>query len=902
MIGRVYMLIKKFFFLMTTLCAFLITLSLGAINTSADCKNISPVYTTDSSGTYPTNKWHLTDHNQTDVINPQGGTSARWDNNASWSGDPRDTTNSYIKYGTDTSNPDFAIRKYAKETHTPGLYDLYLNVRGNQKQTIKPIDVVLVVDMSGSMNSSVNGGTDRVGAVRRGINDFLTTIQNAGLSNYVNVGVVGFSSPGYVGGRYGPGYVKTDLGSVSDSQKNAINAMLSGDFQGGTFTQQGIRQGAQMLANDTSSNKKMMILLTDGVPTFSYKVETSSNINDTVYGDTFNTQRIDEPSDTSEISRPYRTTSGDLIRDTWAATLGEAKIAKNKGEEIHALGIQLTADRNHLGNHWGDHWGDHWGTYLTAVQIEQRMKLLASDDSSGNPLYDSAGSATDVTNYLNSQANDVIKNFNTINNGSISDPLGSQFNYNSDTADVKSVGSTPINSDDLPTAKISNGSLNVSNLNLGKGQEVQIHYQERINTESNNFVPDKWYQMNGATTLTPNGDDPSNQVDFGIPSAKAPGTTLTINKVWNMLPNDNNIPDSIDFTVNRGNTTDNNAWTQATGSLSKTQNWTGTFDKLSHNNSNVYLPKFNDHGQDFTYNLSEDNVAGFSSSINQVLNNFTITNNELGLAVQKFDSDGNSLTGSQFTLVKDTDNWQATDSSFTPESINGNDNPIPIKPGYYELKENTAPVGYSLDASTIKFQVTENGQWLDQQGTPISNNTLPFSDGFYVNNQNGNDILTYAKHDNIKPFTLTVNKIDKVTNQSVKGAEFQLTNSDTNQTIQPDESGDTATFTFNNLQPGNYVLSETKAPTDYAPLSSGINFSIDNTGKVTIPDGYDSNSELTAGNSNNTISLTVPDTPTSGQLPATGGPGITIILVTGLIIMITTAAGIIFISRRRWEV
>lgn len=890
MIGRAYMLIKKFLVLITTMCVFLVALSFTGVNTHADYTNILPTYTTNNNGTYPTHSWQSSDSNQTDVINHQGGTSTGWDNNTGWSGDPADTTNSYIKYGTDSNNPDLAIRKYAKETNTPGLYDLYLNVRGNQKQTIKPIDVVLVVDMSGSMNSLVNGGTDRVGAVRRGINDFLTTIQNAGLSNYVNVGVVGFSSPGYVGGRYGPGYVKTDLGSVSHSHTNAINNMLKGDFKGGTFTQQGIRQGAQMLANDTSSNKKMMILLTDGVPTFSYKVETSSNINDTVYGDTFNTQRIDEPGTTSKISWPYRTTSGDLIRDTWAATLGEAKIAKDKNDEIHALGIQLTAD------------GTYFRTYLTADQIEQRMKLLASDDSSGNPLYDSAGSATDVTNYLKSQANDVIKNFNTINNGSISDPLGSQFNYNSDTADVKSVGSTPINSDDLPTAKISNGSLNVSNLNLGKGQEVQIHYQERINTESNNFVPDKWYQMNGATTLTPNGDDPSNQVDFGIPSAKAPGTTLTINKVWNMLPNDNNIPDSIDFTVNRGNTTDNNAWTQATGSLSKTQNWTGTFGQLIYNNSSVYLPKFNNQGQDFTYNLSEDNVAGFSSSINQVLNNFTITNNELGLAVQKFDSDGNSLTGSQFTLVKDTDNWQATDSSFTPESINGNDNPIPIKPGYYELKESTAPVGYSLDASTIKFQVTENGQWLDQQGTPISNNTLPSSDGFYVNNQNGNDILTYAKHDNIKPFTLTVNKIDKVTNQSVKGAEFQLTNSDTNQTIQPDESGDTATFTFNNLQPGNYVLSETKAPTDYAPLSSGINFSIDNTGKVTIPDGYDSNSELTAGNSNNTISLTVPDTPTSGQLPATGGPGITIILVTGLIIMITTAAGIIFISRRRWEV
>ncbi|WP_440311373.1 SpaA isopeptide-forming pilin-related protein (plasmid) [Lactiplantibacillus plantarum subsp. plantarum] len=873
------MLIKKFFFLMTTLCAFLITLSLGGINASADYKNISPVYTTDSSGTYPTNNWHLTDHNQTDVINPQGGTSANWDNNTSWSGDPTDTTNSYIKYGTDTSNPDLAIRKYAKETNTPGLYDLYLNVRGNQKQTIKPIDVVLVVDMSGSMESN-RWGTNRAGAVRTGVKNFLTSIQNAGLGNYVNVGLIGFSSPGYIGGN--SGYISVKLGKAGNaSQQQAINGALSPRFHGGTYTQIGLRQGSAMLNADTSGNKKMMILLTDGVPTFSDKVINSEWINGTLYGTNFGSSR-DEPGHTARLRWPYIDSSGHHIYDTWPATLGEAKIAKDSGNEVHALGIQL----------------DHDDHYMTKEKIRQNMQLITNSPD----LYEDADSADAVEAYLNNQAKDIIKNFNTVTDGTITDPIGTQFQYANNQATVTSVGKQTVPASELPSAAIQDGQLTVNHMNLGKDQEVQIHYQERINTESNNFVPDKWYQMNGATTLTPNGDDPSNQVDFGIPSAKAPGTTLTINKVWNMLPNDNNIPDSIDFTVNRGNTTDNNAWTQATGSLSKTQKWTGTFDKLSHNNSNVYLPKFNDHGKDFTYNLSEDNVAGFSSSINQVLNNFTITNNELGLAVQKFDSDGNSLTGSQFTLVKDTDNWQATDSSFTPESIKGNDNPIPIKPGYYELKESTAPVGYSLDASTIKFQVTENGQWLDQQGTPISNNTLPSSDGFYVNNHNGNDILTYAKHDNIKPFTLTVNKIDKVTNQSVKGAEFQLTNSDTNQTIQPDESGDTATFTFNNLQPGNYVLSETKAPTDYAPLSSGINFSIDNTGKVTIPDGYDSNFELTAGNSNNTISLTVPDTPTSGQLPATGGPGITIILVTGLIIMITTAAGIIFISRRGWEV
>jgi hypothetical protein len=887
------MLIKKIFFLITTLCAFLIALSLGVVNTNADYSNISPTYTTDSNGTYPTHSWQSNGSNQTDVINHQGGTDKGWDNNTGWNADPSDTNNSYIKYGNDSNNPDFCIRKYARETNTPGLYDMYLNVRGNTQQNIKPIDIILVVDMSGSMESQNNDTrTDRAQAVRDGVKNFLKDISTAGLGKYVNVGLVGFSSPGYLKGDYNnDGYIEAPLGSLSDINNiNNINNQLSQEFQGGTFTQQGIRQGSKMLSSDNNNNKKMMILLTDGVPTFSYKVTSSKLLNNYVYATGFYNS-LDSPGFTSSFAaaniRSYWT-NNNKIQDTWPATLGEALIAKNAKNSIHALGIQLGADTYGRGNI----------TYLTKDEVRNRMEQIPSKPD----LYQDANSADDVTNYLKAQANDVIKSFNTINNGSISDPLGSQFNYNSDTPDVKSVGSTPINSGDLPTAKISNGSLNVSNLNLGKGQEVQIHYQERINTESNNFVPDKWYQMNGKTTLTPNGDNSSNQVDFGIPSAKAPGTTLTINKVWHMLPNDNNIPDSINFTVNRGNTTDNNAWTKATGSLSKAQNWTGTFNQLIYNNSNVYLPKFNNQGQDFTYNLSEDNVAGFYPSINQVLNNFTITNNELGLAVQKFNSDGNSLAGSQFTLIKDTDNWQATDSSFTPEQINGNDNPIPIKPGYYELKESTAPVGYSLDTSTVKFQVTENGQWLDQRGTQISNNTLPSSDGFYVNNQNGNDILTYAKHDNTKPFTLTVNKIDKLTNQSVKGAEFQLTNSDTNQTIQPSESGDTATFTFNNLQPGNYVLNETKAPTDYASLSGGIKFSIDNTGKVTIPDGYDSNSKLTAGNSNNTISLTVPDNPIPGQLPATGGPGIVIMLVTGLMVMITTAAGMIVISRRRWEV
>lgn len=72
----------------------------------------------------------------------------------------------------------------------------------------------------------------------------------------------------------------------------------------------------------------------------------------------------------------------------------------------------------------------------------------------------------------------------------------------------------------LPTVTIANNQLDVSSLNLGKGQEIQLHYQVRLNTETSDFVPNKWYQMNGQTTLTPKGDDSENKVDFGVPSAK----------------------------------------------------------------------------------------------------------------------------------------------------------------------------------------------------------------------------------------------------------------------------------------------------------------------------------------------------------------------------------------------
>ncbi|MGK3771312.1 hypothetical protein, partial [Enterococcus faecium] len=97
-----------------------------------------------------------------------------------------------------------------------------------------------------------------------------------------------------------------------------------------------------------NGHKKVIVLLTDGVPTFSYKVQrvhaqSSSNY----YGTQFsNTQ--DQPGNTSRISRIYDAPDQNnlyrRIDSTFIATIGEAMALKERGIEIHGLGIQLQSD------------------------------------------------------------------------------------------------------------------------------------------------------------------------------------------------------------------------------------------------------------------------------------------------------------------------------------------------------------------------------------------------------------------------------------------------------------------------------------------------------------------------------------------------------------------------------
>ncbi|WP_407631948.1 SpaA isopeptide-forming pilin-related protein [Leuconostoc falkenbergense] len=836
--------------------------------TASAASDITPQYTNNSSGVSPTNSWTIPGQNT--VINHQGGdTTNGWDKNSSWNGDSSDTSKSYLKFGTDTSNPDYQIRKYAKETSTPGLYDVYLNVKGNEVKNIKPIDIVLVVDMSGSMNSSLNGGNDRVGATRQGVKNFLKTINDAGIGKYVNVGVVGFSSPGYISSS---GTLSENIDS-SDNQAHItrINDLLANEFKGGTFTQLGIRTGQSMLASDSNDHKKMMIMLTDGVPTFSYKVSALTNIGGIDYGTAFGTKR-DEPGNTSQLSSNYYVSNGNgIVKDTWTATLGEARIAKNSGTELHALGIQIGADKN----------------YLTKDQVRDKMLLLASSG-----LYQDANSASDVTTYLNNQAKDVLSQFNTVNQGTISDPLGSQFIYGDDTPTVKSVGNSVVQN--LPTVTKSNGSITVSNMNLGKDQEVQIHYQVHLNTESDNFQPDYWYQMNGKTTFTPTKD--SNAVEFGVPSAKAPGTAIKVTKQWQELVDSSKRPDSINFNVTRTVNNQSTNW-QASGILSKSDDWTKTFKQLTKNNQSVWLPAYDNNGNTFNYQVSSEATDGYISSITNKTNESTITNTQYGLIIDKYASNStNKLTGAEF-IVKSSDGKQ---------SYTLTDNQLQqLTPGDYTIQETKSPKGYQLDSTVYPITLSQDGKWSSSgQGISVTSPTTDgngYKDGFSIatdtsNNPDKNNVVRFVKNDALKKFDLTVNKVDKTTGNALKGAKFTLTDS-AGKTSSYKETDPTATFTFENLSSGTYTLKETKAPDGYI-TSQDVTIVISDDGNVNVTNNNgDWKSTLQNDAGNNQISLTVNNT-NKTVFPSTGGSGNELYLIVGgIFILIAALAGGYYVFR-----
>ncbi|EOA8316878.1 SpaA isopeptide-forming pilin-related protein [Enterococcus faecium] len=781
-------------------------LSLPAVTVSTN-QTISTEYTTDDQGTYPKANWQPTGN--TNVLDHQGNKngSNQWDGINSWDGDPNDRTHSYIEYGGTGNQADYAIRKFAKETTTPGLFDVYLNARGNVQKDITPLDLVLVVDWSGSMNDN-----DRIGEVKIGVDRFVDTLADSGITDKINMGYVGYSSEGY---SYSNGAVQ--MGSF-DSVKNQVKSITPSRTNGGTFTQKALRDAGDMLSVP-NGHKKVIVLLTDGVPTFSYKVQRvrAQSSND-YYGTQFsNTQ--DQPGNTSRIARSYyapdQNNQSRRIDSTFIATIGEAMALKERGIEIHGLGIQLQSDS---------------AAGLSKAEVESRMRKMVSADEKGDLYYESADHATDISEYLAKKAVQISA---TVSNGQINDPIAEPFIYQPGTLSVKSVGTNPTTV--TPTISIDGNTIKSNQIYLGKNQEIQIHYQVRIQTENEDFHPNFWYQMNGRTTFQPRIDT-DELAEFGIPSAKAPGVNLHIKKLWEEFDNNPaNRPDQVTFEIQRNHTTDAAAWKNGYIRITKpTKDTANTWEradieKLSANSGESYqeilsLPQYNNQGQAFSYQtIKELPVPGYDS---QQIDALTWKNTKqftpLDLKITKNSSTGEKdLIGAVFKLTGDsidtllTDNGDGTYS--LPENVKLQ------KEMTYTLTETKAPEGHELSKKTTwKIKIASNGTvTVDGKIVTTSDDTIQ---------------LTIEN-----PFIEIPIAVRKYTMQgtgkemNLKGAAFALQKKEANGAYQPMDNQTTnekGLAIFDSLTPGEYRVVETAGPAGYDTSPGNYEFQIDKYGKI----------------------------------------------------------------------
>lgn len=782
------------------------TLSLPAMTVSAN-QTIPTEYTTDDQGTYPKANWQPTGN--TNVLDHQGNKngSNQWDGINSWDGDPNDRTHSYIEYGGTGNQADYAIRKFAKETTTPGLFDVYLNARGNVQKNITPLDLVLVVDWSGSMNDN-----DRIGEVKIGVDRFVDTLSDSGITDKINMGYVGYSSDGY---NYSNGTVQ--MGSF-DSVKNQVKSITPSWTNGGTFTQKGLRDAGDMLSVP-NGHKKVIVLLTDGVPTFSYKVQrVHAQPSNDYYGTQFsNTQ--DQPGNTSRIARSYyapdQNNQSRRIDSTFIATIGEAMALKERGIEIHGLGIQLQSDP---------------AAGLSKAEVESRMRQMVSADEKGDLYYESADHATDISEYLAKKAVQISA---TVSNGQINDPIAEPFIYQPGTLSVKSVGTNPTTV--TPTISIDGNTIKSNQIYLGKDQEIQIHYQVRIQTENEDFQPNFWYQMNGRTTFQPSIDT-DELAEFGIPSAKAPGVNLHIKKLWEEFDNNPaNRPDQVTFEIQRNHTTDAAAWKNGYIRITKPAKDTANsweradVDKLSANSGESYheilsLPQYNNQGQAFSYQtIKELPVPGYDS---QQIDALTWKNTKqftpLDLKITKNSSTGEKdLIGAVFKLTGDsidtllTDNGDGTYS--LPENVKLQ------KEMTYTLTETKAPEGHELSKKTTwEIKIASDGTvTIDGKTVTTSDDTIQ---------------LTIEN-----PFVEIPIAVRKYTMQgtgkemNLKGAAFALQKKEANGAYQPMDSQTTnekGLAIFDSLTPGEYRVVETAGPVGYDTSPGNYEFQIDKYGKI----------------------------------------------------------------------
>lgn len=417
-------------------------------------------------------------------------------------------------------NLGITINKEVVSEDSNGDFNIKLTVEGADKvnQMSKPLDVVLVVDTSGSMEGpytkdfwSFFGGQGkptykRINNAKNAAKDFVDKIAAKHKDN-TRIALISFA---------GTAEVKSGLTKDYNVLRKQIDTLKE---DGATFTQDALRKANALLTNSTGN--KVIVLISDGEPTYAFGKGKAPNFNkiERIHSKIPDTDKYAVYSrywafgwnwkkgyKNTLFTKPYKVelmdyAIGDGVNSTEIIknhTITEANQIKENGTKIFAVGMDLNSDGK---------------------------KFMNSIDSDGK-FKDAGETGETLQKIMDDILEDITKR---VKGGIITDPMSEYVEYVEGTAKssnkiVKLVEPSDTN----------NNTLTVSNINLGKDEKIEVIYKVRL---KENYKDGKYYKTNGTTKLLPY--EGATLMEFNVPEVKSKQgvtTSFTVTKEWKNTP------------------------------------------------------------------------------------------------------------------------------------------------------------------------------------------------------------------------------------------------------------------------------------------------------------------------------------------------------------------------------
>lgn len=327
------------------------------------------------------------------------------------------------------------------------LWEVTLGIQGKNYKTTS--DVVLVIDCSGSMKEG-----SKLTNTRAAAKAFGEKLLTEGSTTRIAIVTYADTAAKYNDGRF---YTASELNAF----ENAIDVATYAN--GGTNQQAGIHAAQELLSSDASTGKlKNMVILSDGAPTYSYRLTgtaTGTCTNHGIFGWSHN-RHYEE--NTLAITGCDYTRVGDGYVDNWTGEPsdgndGQARLTLTCS---HGKTEQKDVDIEHsVATIWEANQAKAAGTTIFSVALqagtygENTLKGCATDPTAG---YFAIGQNDNVETKLNAAFTAIAGSIAiAASNGSVADTMG-------DKVQLSFSGAAPVITNDKAVYDAGNADIYVS--------------------------------------------------------------------------------------------------------------------------------------------------------------------------------------------------------------------------------------------------------------------------------------------------------------------------------------------------------------------------------------------------------------------------------------------------------